>query len=320
MCAAQPLRAITLVVLVLAVELCAAQAVPAVYRDEYVSIHAGVAEVGSRPIHLGDAASFIVELEFDADRVRVEALDSDFFQRAFAGQGAIRLYAQPAITRRHLDGGRAVIRAAWPFQILGCPDGAASCPGDKKYDLPIVSVSYQIVDEAGNPVNDKSVRFRPWPGSVTVSRALANPAGDDFQTHFPGGAHPEPLDIEYRNGGSIAAVIAGILLVVAGFGGALSTQKSRPHAGHSPAPANRWQHALSALESGPMPDDRWADLLRRCASWYCLDELGRNPHVPHGSEFDRFFADVVEQESIDAGRRGEYLSRFMRLAGLEEGA
>lgn len=308
------------VLLVLGPEIHAAQTMPPVYRDEYVTIHAGVEEIGMRPIHIGDAVSFIVQLIFDADRVRVETLDSDFFQRAFASKGVIKLYAAPVVTHEDQDDGQIVIRASWPFQILGCPQDLQTCPGNKFYDLPIVSVSYQIIDEAGNTVNDKSVRFRPWPGTVAVSSTLADPkaAADNFLNNFPGGAHPEVAAIEQQNGTGFAALIAGILLVVAGFNGGLSEEKPRVFTAHSPAPANRWQHAFFSLKNESMPDDQWADLLRRCASWYCLDELGRNPYAPITTDFDRFFAEVLDQEGIEASHRGEYLSRFTQLAELEE--
>jgi hypothetical protein len=67
-----------------------------------------------------------------------------------------------------------------------------------------------------------------------------------------------------------------------------------------------------------MSDERWADLLRRCAAWYCMDELGRNPHVALDTEFDRYFADLLDCDGIEDERRAEFLNRFMRLAGLEE--
>jgi hypothetical protein len=89
---------------------------------------------------------------------------------------------------------------------------------------------------------------------------------------------------------------------------------SRP----SPEPAsnaNRWQQALAGLQNQDLPDDRWADLLRRCASWYCIDELGRNPHTPLATEFDRFFADLLNEASISAGSRSDFLGRFLNITG-----
>lgn len=297
-------------------EIRAAQAVPAVYRDEYLTITAGVAEVGLRPVHIGDAVSFVMQIEFDAERVRIETLDADFFERAFADRGVMTLYAPPVVTVQSRDDAAVLMRALWPFQILGCPREFANCPGEKIYELPVVSLAYQIIDETGSIVNEKSVRFRPWPGSIAMAPALtfSSGAGDEFPIHFPGGAHPEARAVSLDNGAGIFAIIAGMLLVAVGFNGALLKEQPRIHRAHTSSAGNRWQHALESLRNDAMSDEQWADLMRRCASWYCLDELDRNPHTRLDTDFDRFFAELLNQVSINQEQRKEYLGRFAELA------
>jgi hypothetical protein len=270
-----------------------------------------------RPVHLGDAISFVINVAFEPAQVRVQTLDDEFFKRAFAGPGNLQLYARPTVTQTSESDGRVRIRVVWPFQILGCPEQLPTCPGNKHYELPVVSVSYQLIGDSGEVVNDKSARFRPWPGKITLTPTLAiqNGQGGEFGEFFPGGAHAEPLPIDGSPGAGTVAMLAGILLVVVGLNRRRSGDgTSRP----SPEPAsnaNRWQQALAGLQNQDLPDDQWADLLRRCASWYCIDELGRNPHTPLATEFDRFFADLLNEASISAGSRSDFLGRFLNITG-----
>ena len=309
------LRATLLLMTVFTVEVLAEQAVPAVYRDEYVQIRASIPEIGLRPIHIGDAISLVVQVEFDAEQVRVENLDSDFFQRAFANQKSIKLYAPPLITRATENGGHVRIRASWPFQVLDCPGDLANCPGDKIYDLPVIPVSYQLIDKSGEVLNDKSARFRPWPGKIGVSPALSAKAPGELEDHFPGGAYPQALSVKDWRPANLLAIFVGALLVGAGFSKRLFKRKPRHHVVHSRSPENRWESALSCLRDTSLPDDQWTDLLRRCASWYCLDELGSNPYAQQSStDFHLFFHDVLNEESIGPDRRNEFLARFIQLA------
>ena len=311
------MRAALLALVMLAADAYAAQAVPAVYQDEYVSIHAGVADTGMRPIHLGDAISFVARIVFDSSQVRIETLDDDFFKRAFAGPGNFQLYAPAIVTQVKESGGQIEIHAAWPFQVLGCPENLTTCPGDKIYELPVISVSYQIIDETGEVVNDKSARFRPWPGRIAVVSALAvrNGRTGEFEDYFPRGAHAQAMAVSNSPGTGMVAVLAGILLVVVGLNKRQLGNRPQHHVMDAESTANRWQRALSTLQNDLLPDDQWADLLRRCASWYCADELGRNPHAPLATDFDEFFSDILSEESIAAERRGDFLARFAKLAG-----
>ena len=82
-----------------------------------------------------------------------------------------------------------------------------------------------------------------------------------------------------------------------------------------------------------MADDEWSDLLRRCVTWYCMDELGRNPYAWLGatasdaasgtdspSGLREFFLDVLHQESIDPSRRADFLDRLLGVTGRERDA
>jgi hypothetical protein len=120
----------------------AAQPVPAVYEDQDLIIRAGIPEIGLQSVHVGDAVSLALQIEFDATRVRVETLDDDYFERVFAGQKGIRLYARPIVSEETGNANQVMIRAVWPFQILDCPDEQTICPGQKSYSLPVISLAY----------------------------------------------------------------------------------------------------------------------------------------------------------------------------------
>lgn len=303
----------------------AAPPVSEVYRDDFVTVRAGILEIGSQPIHLGDAVSLTIEVEFDAAQVRVETLDSDFFQRTFANHKSIKLYGPPAVTRQSRSRDLVEIRAVWQFQILDCPEDLANCAGDKIYELPVIAIAYQLVNEAGETLNNKSARFKPWPGRIAVARTISDSAGE-FSDYFPGGAYPEALPINDRHYAGLLAAIGGGFIFALGVGGRLLGRESRPHAMQTRLPANRWESALAELHGGSLADDQWADMLRRCATWFCLDELDCNPYAwladsgqsisgkPNLTEFHGFFVDVLGQESIGKEHRNEYVSRFTRLA------
>jgi hypothetical protein len=290
---------------------------------------AGIAEIGLQPVHVGDAVSLVLQIEFDAAQVQVEALDSDFFKRGFVRQKGIKLYAPPIVTQEETTSGVAEVLAVWPFQILDCPDDLTNCSGDKTYELPVISVSYQLIDESGEALNNKTARFRPWPGKIVVTPALAALSGhsDGFAGHFPGGAYPAALPVRDRQDAGLLAMFAGILLLAVGVGSGLQTNRTPGHASHTTRPASRWEKALGRLRGGSLPDEQWADMLRRCTTWYCLDELGCNPFVwlnksdsnetgapKPMADFRVFFVDVLAEESVAPERRKEFLDRFTRIA------
>lgn len=313
----------------------AAQTVPEVYKDDYILVRAGIAEIGIQPIHIGDALSMVVQLEFDTRQVRVETLDSDFFQRAFSRQKGFKLYAAPDITEEEAKDSQLKIRASWPFQILDCPGDLETCAGFKTYDLPLITVSYQLIDDSGQALNNKSVRFRPSPDKISLSPAIAAvsaPVGK-ITDHFPSGAYPNTLPIAGSSHVGLAALLVGSLLFAVGVNRRFSKGGPRQHAASRRSTTSRWEHALEHLREASVPDDQWADLLRRAATWYCMDELGRNPYANLAnnaastassshvtSNFQLFFVDVLQQNAIASQDRDEYLTRFMRIAKVTAGS
>jgi hypothetical protein len=308
----------------------AMESVPVVYQDEYVTIRSGVLEVERGPIHLGDPLSLLVEVEFDNSRVRIEKLDGELFKRNWAGEKGIELYAAPVVSRRGGDDGRTVTRGLFRFQILDCPKDLAACPGPKSYNLPNFPLGYRIVDDAGNVLNNMSARFRPWPGVLNVTPALpvSREGVQDFSTYFPGGAWPPVLALDGHASAGLWIAAAGGLGLIVSFGFLpLKTRAPRRIAVYH-GPARRWEKALSALHEDSLGDDEWADLLRRCVTWYCLDELGRNPYAwlhdgrlpetaaaPVIETLRLFFLDVLKRESVRHGEREPLLGEFRKIAG-----
>ena len=192
------LRRTLLLLPVIAAGANAAPVIPTVYQDQYVLVRAGVNEVGRQPIHVGDLLSLELRIRFDSRNVRVQRFDSEYFQRGFSGQTGIRLFAPPVVTHEVLEGSLMETRAKWSFQILDCPAEQEICAGDKNYDLPVISTSYQLIDQFGQTLNDKSFRFRPWPDRIVVSPALPSSAKSErgFADYFPAGAYPDLLPVE----------------------------------------------------------------------------------------------------------------------------
>lgn len=309
----------------------AMQSVPVVYQDDYVTIRSGVLEVEKGPIHLGDALSLLVEVEFDNNQVRIEKLDGELFKRNWAGQKGIELYAAPVVSTDGESHDRTIMRGLFRFQVLGCPKDLASCPGPKSYALPNFPLGYQIVDDAGNVLNNKSARFKPWPGVLNVTPALPV-SGDgvqDFSSYFPGGAWPSVLVVDGHASAGLWLALAGGLGLVIGFGFLPRRGRVPRRAAVYHGPARRWEKALSALQEGSLRDDEWADLLRRCVTWYCLDELGRNPYAwlhdgraPDDGDaavtggFRVFFMEVLNRESVQPGERESIMTEFREIAGM----
>ena len=306
----------------------AAQIIPTVYQDQYVLVRAGINEAGRQPIHVGDLLSFELRIQYDSRKVRLEQFDNEYFQRGFSSQTGIRLFAPPVVTHEDLHGTLVETRAIWQFQVLDCPADQEICAGDKNYDLPVISTSYQLIDKSGQALNDKSFRFRPWPGKIVVSRSLPSlqEPEADFADYFPSGAYPEMLPVKTPSYGGLLAVVAGSLLLALGFGNRLSAtgslrgrQKTRPA-------GSRWQRLLFHLRDSSLQDEQWTDGLRRCVSWFCLDELDVNPYVwltddsspaeisPKSTVSARaLFTDIAGQCCIEPEHRDEYLVRFTQM-------
>ena len=306
----------------------AAQIVPTVYQDQYIMARAAINEAGRRPIHLGDLLSLELRVQFDSRNVRVEQFDSEYFQHAFSSQPGIRLFAAPTVKHEDLDDGKVETRAIWLFQSLDCPAEQEQCGGSKSYELPVISTSYQLIDKSGQVLNDRSFRFRPWPGKLAVVPALPSAAEikGSFADYFPAGAYPEMFPVGEPVFGGLLAVLAGGLILAFSFGNRFSAagkfhslQKTRPA-------ARRWERLLLQLQDSSLPDEQWADGLRRCASWFCLDEMHVNPYVWLTDESAAamtlskptagaraLFTDIATQGDIELENRQDYLARFTRM-------
>lgn len=300
--------------------------VPSVYQNEYIEVRAGIVETGMQPVHVGDALSLLVDIEFDAGQVQVENLNDDVFERAFAGVPGIRLYAPAVIDTVRLAQDRVRVSGQWRLQILDCPADLPSCPGAKSYELPVMTVAYRLIAHSGSAADSRSARFRPWPGTIAVAPAIAvmPQPGTKLADVLPGGAYAEPEPVTAPASASSLLLLAGAALFVTGFFATLRRQHPERAAIRPQHADARWRHALTGLGDAALRDEEWSDLLRRCITWYCMDELGRNPYAwlgaaasdagdQTGSAMRSFFIDVLGQEGIDRDRRSEYLDRLQQL-------
>ena len=306
---------------------------PIVYEDEYVTVRAGLLESGNRAVHLGDPLSLIINVVFDAQQVQIENLDDAVFQRAFSGMPGIRLYAPTTVTTNKESGDRVQVTGYWRLQVLACPNELTSCPGPRSYELPVMTVAYQLIDDAGGSTDGRAARFRPWPGKIDVAPAVAvaPKPGETITDILPGGAYDSPQPVAELAPARSTLLAAGVLLLATGF--LASRRELRPLAIRSHDRDSRWEHTLVRLKEDAVADDEWSDLLRRCVTWYCMDELGQNPYAWLGatasdvassadtpSALREFFLDVLHQETIEQDRRADYLDRLLGVTGRERDA
>ena len=322
------LRRTLLLLPVIAAGANAAPVIPTVYQDQYVLVRAGVNEVGRQPIHVGDLLSLELRIRFDSRNVRVQRFDSEYFQRGFSGQTGIRLFAPPVVTHEVLEGSLMETRAKWSFQILDCPAEQEICAGDKNYDLPVISTSYQLIDQFGQTLNDKSFRFRPWPDRIVVSPALPSSAKSErgFADYFPAGAYPDLLPVEKQSFTGLLTVVTGSLLLALGLGIRLAGSGSLRGLHKTRSADSRWERLLLHLRESSLQDEEWTDALRRCASWFCLDELDTNPyawltddsataaeHPKSVASAHALFTDIAGQDIIEPAKRAKYLAKFAQM-------
>jgi hypothetical protein len=250
-----------------------------VYRDEDITIHAGVSELPGRIIHFGDVLPLVVDVTYDSDTVSVDELNDDFFTAAWP-EGDEPVLVRRTTSRRS-GPGRSVerLQTVFRFQILDCPGQQWTCPGTREYLLPEFSLHYRIVDGGTTAGTTESLRFRPWPSVLTVSPAIPLDEEDQlypFKKYFPTNAYPDPVSGSDRRpeslgfvGIGMAALLGGILMWP------FRLKKSSPFAAKSQA---RWQDLLQELQDDDAADEkRYFDRLRRCFVWYCTDELGMDP-------------------------------------------
>jgi hypothetical protein len=88
----------------------------------------------------------------------------------------------------------------------------------------------------------------------------------------------------------------------------------------------RWEKVLVYVEDKgeSLSDEEWSDLLRRCLTWYCRDEMGINPYTwltegagfgesARVSGFREYFMEVLNQEGVGRESRSGYVARFREL-------
>ena len=193
-----------------------------------------------------------------------------------------------------------------------------------------MTVAYQLIDDAGSTADGRTARFRPWPGKIDVASAIAVvPDSDATLTDIlPGGAYDSLQPIAEVAPARSMLLAAGALLLLTGFLASARERRPPSLAAQSQNSDSRWEQTLASLSGDTMPDDEWSDLLRRCITWYCIDELDRNPYAWLGAaasdaagdtdtpaDVRDFFLDVLHQESIDPGRRADYLDRLLGVTG-----
>jgi hypothetical protein len=308
----------------------AATPLPEVYSDEFVAIHAGIPDAGIAPRHIGDKLEFVLQVALASQDVRVERLDESFFQRSFASVPAFRNGKPPRLTNDTVDG-RKVMTASWSFQVVECPDTRVACPGSKTYLLPPLSLSYEVVDDAGKIVNTRAARFRPWPVAVVLSPVISTDAGPGsmLTEFFPGGAYPEPVTVTTHSSQGVVAMLAGVLLLSLSYIPLVGRERQPVRAAAAATTTRRWEQLYYRLQSSDLADDRWADAFRRCLTQYCEDELQTNPYewfdsaardsrapVQAHGPWRSLFKDVLQYEAIPASERAALLARFGTLARL----
>lgn len=332
---ARTFRTAVIVLSLTAISVSAKEPVPVVYEDAYITVHAGLPAAGTQAVHLGDALSLVIEVIFDARQVQIERLDDDVFQRAFSAMPSIRAYAPAIVTTRKEAGDRVRATSYWQLQVLACPDKLTNCPGSRLYELPVITIAYQLIGDLGSSAEGRAARFRPWPGSIDVAPAIAVlPTSDTKLTDvIPGGAYDSQQPVAELATVRSLLLVAGALLLLTGL--LASAREHRPRTAISRTHDNdsRWEQALAQLRNGTLSDDEWSDLLRRCVTWYCMDDLGRNPyawlgaaavdaanHSDPASPARDYFLDVLHQAGIEPNRRADYLDRLLSLTATAQNA
>jgi hypothetical protein len=317
-------------ILLVAASVSAKESAPIVYEDNYVTVHAGLLESGTQVMHLGDPLSLVIEVIFDARQVQIENLDDAILQRVFDAIPSIRISTPAVVTTQEVSGRRVRVTGYWRLQVLGCPDEMTRCPGPRSYVLPVMTVAYQLIDDAGNSADGRAARFRPWPGKIDIASAIAvaPESGTTLTDILPGGAYDSPQSVAELAPARSMLLAAGALLLLTGFLASKRERRPQMLAARSRNSDSRWEQTLTRLENDTISDDEWSDLLRRCVAWYCVDELGKNPYAWLGAaasdaaggtdtwaDAHEFFLDVLHQESIDPSRRADYLDRLLNVTG-----
>lgn len=302
--------------------------VPTVYQDDYITVRAGISQLGTQSVHVGDALSLLINLEFDGSEIQIEKLDEEVFQRAFSSVRGIRLHAPSDVVTTKLSRSRTHVTARWHLQVVDCPNDMTSCPGSKAYELPTMTISYQVMDSSGRSANGRSARFTPWPGKIDVAPAIAvtPQAGMAITDVLPGGAYAKPIPIRASSKATMVLLLTGALLLAGSLYAAMSDSGLSRVAPRTIANNSRWQQIIPHLRDESLADEQWSDLLRRCVTWYCMDELNVNPYTYVGisaqdgdkSETRDLFLDVLQQHGIEPNQRADFLNRLFQVTGLTD--
>ncbi len=257
----------------------AAEFAAEVYRDDSITVRAGLQGNSSQYVHFGDVLVLIIAVSYDPNSVSIQELDAALFTSAWSADRGALLLDWRARHDAKSESRQKRVHATYRFQILGCPDDdTPTCPGDRDYALPEFVLEYQDLNASSDAA--RSIRFRPWPETLTVSTTLQSDEEDQlfpFESYFPAGGYPDPLVGE--DGIRTSVLTAGITLALFMGGLVMWPFRSRTQE-KSAADMPRWQQQLQILREADTADDaRFLDALRRCLVWYCNDELQLDPFV-----------------------------------------
>lgn len=310
----------------------AAELAAEVYRDNSITVYAGLQGSSRQVVHFGDVLVLIIAVSYDPNSVAIQELDESLFTLAWpVAKGAHLADWQ---SRRSVDreSGHESAYATYRFQILGCPsEDTPTCPGDRSYALPEFEIGVEDLNGGGESA--RSIRFRPWPETLRVSSTLQNDDEDQllpFEAYFPAGGYPEPMVGEESIRKSF--VTAGISLALL-IGGLLMWPFRSRTQERTEADQPRWKQQLQLLDETTGDDDvRYADALRRCLVWYCNDELKLDPFVwldlaESGNQSDKTFGDQSNHAALrslfidllhnPAGQSGEFRKRLEGIVSAE---
>ncbi len=250
-----------------------------VYRDDSITVRAGLQGSSSQHVHFGDVLILVIAVSYDPDSVSIQELDAALFTSAWPADNGAQLMDWQVRRDATSESQKERLRATYRFQILGCPDDdTPTCPGDRTYALPEFVLGVEDLNASDDVT--RSIRFRPWPETLTVSTTLQTDEEDQlfpFETYFPAGGYPDPLVGEDRIRTSV--VTAGITLALLMGGLIMWPFRSRTQE-KTAADMPRWQLQLQILREADTTDDaHYLDALRRCLVWYCNDELQLDPFV-----------------------------------------
>lgn len=234
---------------------------PEVYRDPDLMVRAGIETGDGRFVHFGDVLTLVVVVSWNEGSLALEEPGERFFTDAWAGKSA------PVLLERQKERGQGSgaytdeLRYVWRFQLLSCPGGEPTCPGDRHYPIPEFTLRYR--DKGAHP---GELRFRPRPEALTVITAIERDEDGrlyPFSTYFPSGAYPDPLPVTDRTRVSLATLGIGSLILIGGM--LMWPLRLRRKQLFAAGEKTRWEKLLLELQNEEEEDERkLADRMRRC--------------------------------------------------------